>query len=186
MDRQPSHVTTHYLEMSTQVLMQKVCTQLESNDITRVPCRKQMLASAESRHPETLNLAPTSNIHTGMRETCDREPNSCWGKAPTMQSMNGVENKRGYGVLNLLEASIVRKIPELSLLQQQLCRHKARGISGLEGAVCAIGRVDIGLFELAKAAPLLVIGSERLTAASLHTQWQTGSAAGKEENQGEQ
>jgi hypothetical protein len=30
--------------------------------------------------------------------------------------MNSVENKRGYGGLNLLEASIVRKIPELSLL----------------------------------------------------------------------
>jgi hypothetical protein len=111
-------MSIHYLEMSTQILMQKVCTQLESNDITRVPCRKQMLASAESRHPETLNLAPTSNIHTGMRETCDREPNSYWGEAPTMQTlgMNGVENKRVYGGLNLLEASIMRKILELSLL----------------------------------------------------------------------
>jgi hypothetical protein len=60
------------------------------------------------------------------------------------------------------------------------------GIGGLQGAACAVGRVDIGLFLLAKAAPLVVIGSEHLTAASLHTQWQTGSAAGKEENQGEQ
>lgn len=76
--------------------------------------------------------------------------------------VKGVEKKR-----DAMEASIVRKIPEASIarkslefspLAQQPCRHQARGISGLEGMVRAFGSVDIALFELAEAAPLLVSG----------------------------
>jgi hypothetical protein len=71
-----------------------------------------------------------------------------------------------------MEPSIVRNIPEVLLLTQQLRRHQAMGIGGLKDAVCAFGAVDIGLFELAEEAPLLVSGGELLAATSFHMQWQ--------------